>query len=145
MHLPFKHVGPIRVPVPRYQTTGAVGMDLHAALQEPVQLGPGERCAVSTGLAFAVPAGFEGQVRARSSTARHFGVTTTNGVGTIDPDYRGELEVLLINLGKEVFVIKPLQRIAQLVICPVFQVEPVPVEDLGETERGSGGFGSTGF
>lgn len=139
-----KRVGPVEVPLPRYQTKGAVGMDLHAALLESVVLAPGERRALPTGLAFAIPEGYEGQVRARSSTARHHGVTMANGVGTIDPDFRGELEVLVINLGQEFFQVKPLQRIAQFVISPVIQVEPEVVLDLEETERGAGGFGSTG-
>lgn len=140
----IKRVGSIVVPVPKYQTAGAVGLDLHAAIERPILLLCGDRTEIPTGLAFAIPAGYEGQVRARSSVARNCGVTLTNGIGTIDPDYRGELRVLLINHGYDVFSVEPMQRIAQLVICPVLKVEPELVDELDATERGSGGFGSTG-
>jgi dUTP pyrophosphatase len=130
--------------VPRYMTAGAAGMDLHAALDAPVELPPGGRATVGTGLALAIPAGFEGQVRPRSGLAREHGVTVVNAPGTIDSDYMGHLQVLLINHGNAAVRIEPGQRIAQLVIAPVAQAELVEVDVLPETGRGAGGFGSTG-
>ena len=133
--------------IPAYQSDGAAGLDLSAALREPLTLAPGERSAVPTGLAFALPKGYEGQVRPRSGLALKHGVTMVNTPGTIDEDYRGEVKVLLINLGREPHVIHPGDRIAQLVVAPVTRVQVTQVSDaaaLGETERGAGGFGSTG-
>jgi len=130
--------------VPAYQTPGAAGMDLCAALDEPVTLAPGERRAIDTGIAMAIPAGFEGQVRPRSGLARTHGVTLVNSPGTVDHDYRGPLVVLLINLGQEPVTIEPGHRIAQIVIAPVVQAELEEVDELPTTVRGSGGFGSTG-
>jgi dUTP diphosphatase len=130
--------------VPRYMTAGAAGLDLCAAIDAPVVLAPGARAAVSTGLAMAIPEGFEGQVRPRSGLAREHGITVVNAPGTIDSDYRGLVSVLLVNLGSETFTIEPKQRIAQLVIAPVVQAELVEVEQLPATGRGAGGFGSTG-
>jgi dUTP pyrophosphatase len=130
--------------LPRYMTAGAAGMDLHAAMDAPVALAPGERAAIPTGLAMAIPAGYEGQVRPRSGLAAAHGVTVINAPGTIDADYRGEVRVLLVNLGQVSVTLAPGQRIAQLVIAPVVQVQPVEVEALPATERGAGGFGSTG-
>jgi dUTP pyrophosphatase len=133
--------------LPRYMTDGAAGLDLAAAVAEPVLLGPGERRAIGTGLAVEIPAGFEGQVRPRSGLALARGVTLANAPGTIDADYRGELQVLLVNLGSEPVAIEPGQRIAQLVIAPVARAEVVEVEGvdrLGDSARGGGGFGSTG-
>ncbi|HEY2901168.1 MAG TPA: dUTP diphosphatase [Polyangia bacterium] len=130
--------------VPRYMSAGAAGMDLASAADEPVRLEPGARVGVPTGLALEIPAGFEGQVRPRSGLALRFGVTIVNAPGTIDSDYRGELVVLLVNLGREPHVINPGDRIAQLVIAPVTQVELAEAEDLSDTVRGSGGFGHTG-
>lgn len=129
---------------PRYMTPGAAGMDLCAAIDEPFELGPGERAAVGTGLALAIPAGFEGQVRPRSGLAREHGVTVANAPGTIDSDYTGHVQVLLVNLGSAPVRIEPGQRIAQLVIAPVVQAELEEVDALPETSRGAGGFGSTG-
>ena len=137
-------VGAVDVPAPRYQTEGAVGMDLHAAIDAPMTIAPGERGLVRTGYAIAIPVGHEGQVRPRSGLALRHGVTVLNAPGTIDPDYRGELSVLLINHGREPFAITPGDRIAQLVICPVARAELEPVTILDETARGAGGYGSTG-
>jgi dUTP pyrophosphatase len=130
--------------VPRYQTPDAAGMDLHAALDETMHVAPGGVVAVPTGCAFELPRGFEGQVRPRSGLARKHAVTIVNAPGTLDSDFRGELMVLLINHGREPFSISAGDRIAQLVIAPVSRAELVEVEELSQTERGSGGFGSTG-
>ena len=134
------------LPLPAYETAHAAGMDLRAAVpdDEPFVLRPGSRHAGPTGLAFALPAGFEGQVRPRSGLALKAGVTCLNTPGTIDADYRGEVKVILINLGEEDFVIRRGDRIAQLVIAPVIQAGWTEVETLDETARGAGGFGSTG-
>ena len=130
--------------LPRYQTADAAGMDLHAALDVPMQIAPGAVVAVPTGLAMAIPRGYEGQVRPRSGLAANHAVTIVNAPGTIDSDYSGELKVLLINHGREVFTIEHGHRIAQLVIAPLAQAELVEVDELPKTERGAGGFGSTG-
>ena len=149
----MKPIVPIRrlpnnpdLPLPAYETAGAAGMDLRAAVAEaePIVLRPGARAAVPTGLAFALPQGFEGQVRPRSGLAARHGVTQVNTPGTIDSDYRGEVKVILINLGEEDFTIRRGDRIAQLVIAPVTQAQWTEVESLDETVRGAGGFGSTG-
>jgi dUTP pyrophosphatase len=134
------------LPLPAYETAGAAGMDLRAAVpqDEPLTLSPGARFAVPTGLAFALPQGFEGQVRPRSGLAAKQGVTCLNTPGTIDADYRGEVKVILINLGAEDVHIRRGDRIAQLVIAPVVQAAWAEVESLDETARGAGGFGSTG-
>jgi len=139
-----QHVGSVRVPLPEYQTEGAAGMDLRAALAEPVTIPAGERRFVSTGLAVAIPAGFEGQVRPRSGLALRHGIGIVNSPGTIDADYRGEIGIVLVNHGSEPFVVEPLARIAQLVIAPVARAELTVVESLDATERGAGGYGSTG-
>ena len=134
------------LPLPAYETAQAAGMDLRAAVpeHEPLTLRPGSRFPVPTGLAFALPAGFEGQVRPRSGLAAKHGVTCLNTPGTIDADYRGEVKVILINLGEEDVVIRRGERIAQLVIAPVVQAVWAEVDSLEETARGAGGFGSTG-
>jgi dUTP pyrophosphatase len=134
------------LPLPAYETAQAAGMDLRAAVphDEPLTLRPGSRFAVPTGLAFALPAGFEGQVRPRSGLAFKHGVTCLNTPGTIDADYRGEVKVILINHGEEDFVIRRGERIGQLIIAPVVQAVWAEVESLDETVRGAGGFGSTG-
>ena len=134
------------LPLPTYQTVGAAGMDLHAAiaLGEPLTLEPNARALVPTGLIFQLPVGFEAQVRPRSGLAFKNGVTVLNSPGTIDSDYRGELQVLLINLGQMSFEITRGMRIAQLVIAPVTQATLVEVKAIAATERGKGGFGSTG-
>ena len=134
------------LPLPSYETGGAAGMDLRAAVPDdaPMVLKPGARDMVPTGLAFAVPAGFEAQVRPRSGLAAKAGITCLNTPGTIDSDYRGEVKVILINLGPEDFTIRRGDRIAQLVIAPVVQATWAEVADLDDTSRGAGGFGSTG-
>ena len=134
------------LPLPTYETAQAAGMDLRAAVpdDEPLTLRPGSRFPVPTGLAFALPPGFEGQVRPRSGLAFKHGVTCLNSPGTVDADYRGEVKVILVNLGAEDFTIRRGDRIAQLVIAPVVQAAWREVEDLDQTARGSGGFGSTG-
>jgi dUTP pyrophosphatase len=130
--------------VPRYMTAQAAGLDLCAALDAPIIIQPGERVAISTGLAFALPAGFEGQLRPRSGLAREHGITLVNSPGTLDADFRGAVTVLLINHGQAAVAIAPGHRIAQLVIAPVVQAQLVEVDELDATERGAGGFGSTG-
>jgi dUTP pyrophosphatase len=130
--------------VPRYMSELAAGLDLSAALDTHVDLAPGARAAISTGLAVAIPPGFEGQVRPRSGLALRLGLTVANAPGTIDADYRGELKVLLVNLGEEPVRIVPGMRIAQLVIAAVARAQIGEVAELDDTERGSGGFGSTG-
>ncbi len=130
------------LPLPAYATAGAAGMDVVAA--ENVTLIPGARHAVATGLALAIPQGFEIQVRPRSGLALKHGITVPNTPGTIDSDYRGELKVILINHGAEPFVVQRGDRVAQLVLAPVVQAAWDEVEELGATERGEGGFGSTG-
>lgn len=130
--------------LPRYATAGAAGLDLSAALDAPITLRPRERAAVPTGLVIELPEGFEGQVRPRSGLAARHGVTVLNAPGTIDADYRGEVKVLLVNLGDEDFVIRSGDRIAQLVVAPVALVEVCEVDTVSDTARGSGGFGSTG-
>jgi dUTP pyrophosphatase len=134
------------LPLPAYETAQAAGMDLRAAVpeDEPLTLRPGSRFPVPTGLAIALPAGFEGQVRPRSGLALKHGVTCLNSPGTVDADYRGEVKVILVNHGEEDFVIRRGERIAQLVIAPVVQAAWDEVESLDDTVRGAGGFGSTG-
>src|SRR5512144_3434511 len=133
------------LPLPSYQSAHAAGLDLLAAVPEdaPVALEPSDRALVPTGLVIELPEGYEAQVRPRSGLALKHGVTVLNSPGTIDADYRGEVKVLLINLGAETFLIQRGDRIAQLVVSPVTHVEIVAAEALGSTERGKGGFGST--
>jgi dUTP pyrophosphatase len=134
------------LPLPAYETPHAAGMDLRAAVPEdaPLTLRSGDRDAVPTGLAMAIPPGFEGQVRPRSGLALRAGVTCLNSPGTIDADYRGEVKVILINHGPDDFIVRRGDRIAQLLIAPVVQATWREVEALEETARGEGGFGSTG-
>lgn len=132
------------LPLPCYQSAGAAGVDLLADLDAPLILAPMERRAVPTGIAIAIPVGYEGQVRPRSGRALNEGVTMVNSPGTIDSDYRGELKVLAINLGPTPVTISHGDRIAQLIITPVARAEILEVADLGETARGAGGFGHTG-
>ena len=134
------------LPLPRQQTAGAAGLDLAAALgpDEVLEIAPGDYAKIPTGLAIALPEGFEAQVRPRSGLAAKHGVTVLNSPGTVDADYRGEVMVLLINHGKEVFPVRRGERIAQMVVAPVSAVMLVEVDTLDETERGSGGHGSTG-
>lgn len=130
--------------VPRYMTAHAAGLDLNAALDRPINIAVGQRTAIPTGLAIKLPDGYEAQVRPRSGLARDHGITLVNSPGTIDADYTGEIVVLVINHGDRAVRIEPGDRIAQLVVAPVVQAELVEVSELPATERGSGGFGSTG-
>jgi dUTP pyrophosphatase len=134
------------LPLPAYQTSDAAGLDLLAAVpaETPLVLPPGKHAMVPTGLTIALPPGYEAQVRPRSGLAAKHGVTVLNSPGTVDADYRGEINVLLINHGEAPFSIQRGERIAQMVIAPVTQAHLVPVSALSSTERGSGGFGSTG-
>lgn len=132
--------------LPAYETAGAAGMDLRAAVMdaEPLTLAPGKRALVPTGLIFEIPHGFEAQIRPRSGLAFKNGITCLNTPGTVDSDYRGEVKVLLINLGEDDFTITRGMRIAQMVIAPVTQVQVLEVTETSDTVRGAGGFGSTG-
>jgi dUTP pyrophosphatase len=133
------------LPLPEARSKGAAGLDLCAAVDRPIALEPGSRAVIPTGIAIALPPGHEGQVRPRSGLAASHGVTVLNAPGTIDADYRGELQVLLINLGDARFTVSRGMRIAQLVVAPVVRVEAVEAADLEETARGSNGLGSTGL
>ena len=135
------------MPLPAYATPGAAGLDLHAALPagQPVTIKPGERVLISTGLRLMLPAGYEGQVRARSGWAAKHGIGILNAPGTIDSDFRGVVHILLMNWGQEPVVIARHARIAQLVIAPVVQAEVVTVAEYDDTPRGEQGFGSTGL
>jgi dUTP pyrophosphatase len=142
MHVSIVNRSPY--PLPDYATPGSAGLDLRAHLPEPKVLQPGERVLIPTGLSLALPDGFEAQVRPRSGLALKHGITVLNSPGTVDADYRGDVGVILINLGAEPFTIEPGDRVAQLVIAAYAQVEWTSVEVLPETERGAGGFGHTG-
>lgn len=139
----IKKVNP-KATLPAYQTKYSAGMDIFACIDKPIVLGSMRRAMVPTGLAIELPIGFELQIRGRSSFGLKHGVTLANGVGTIDSDYRGEFSVVLINLGQENFTIEPNMRIAQAIVSRHEHVLWDEVDDLGETDRGSGGFGSTG-
>jgi dUTP pyrophosphatase len=130
--------------LPAYATAGSAGCDLRAAISEPRTLAPGERATIETGIAVAIPDGYEGQVRMRSGLARDFGLATLNAPGTIDSDYRGEIKVIVANLGSAPVTIERGQRIAQLVIAPVARARFVETDDLPASAREAGGFGSTG-
>jgi dUTP pyrophosphatase len=132
------------LPLPEYSTIGAAGADVVAAVGEDLVLAPGERAAVPTGLIMAIPPGFEVQVRPRSGLALRHGVTVANAPGTIDSDYRGEVKVILVNLGQEPYRLRRGDRIAQLIVAPVVQAQFVASVTLPSTDRGAGGFGSTG-
>lgn len=133
------------LPLPGYAGPGASGLDLRAAVAAPLHLAPGERRLVPTGIAIAVPEGFEAQVRPRSGLALRSGVILPNAPGTIDSDFRGEVQVIVMNLGSETFIIERGDRIAQLVLAPVARLAWQEVQELPETLRGEGGFGSTGL
>ncbi len=133
------------LPLPGYAGPGASGLDLRAAVAAPLHLAPGERRLVPTGIAIAVPEGFEAQVRPRSGLALRSGVVLPNAPGTIDSDFRGEVQVIVMNLGSETFIIERGDRIAQLVLAPVARLAWQEVQELPETLRGEGGFGSTGL
>src|SRR6266852_8875065 len=130
-------------PLPAYQSEHAAGVDLIADIDDALQMAPGERRAVPTGVAVEIPVGYEGQVRPRSGRAIKDGLTLVNSPGTIDADYRGEVKVLLVNLGEQPIVINPGDRIAQLIIAPVVRAEIAEVDGLAPTTRGPGGFGHT--
>ena len=132
------------LPLPAYATPGSAGMDLRAAVEKPLLLGPGKRVLVPTGLRIALPEGYEAQVRPRSGLAIREGITVANAPGTIDSDYRGEVKVGLVNLSDSAYTIKRGDRVAQMVVAPVTRVAWRSVASLDETERGAGGFGSTG-
>lgn len=132
------------LPLPSYATPGSAGVDLYAAITEPLTLQPGERALVPTGIRIALPEGYEAQIRARSGLALKHGIGMVNSPGTIDSDYRGEIGVILINWGSEPFTIQRGDRIAQMVIAPVARVEWDLHDELPSTERGAGGFGHTG-
>jgi len=132
------------LPLPAYQTAHAAGADVHAALEGPVMLQPGRHALIPTGFCYEIPPGYEMQVRPRSGLAAKHGVTVLNAPGTIDADYRGELKVLLINHGPEPFEIQRGERIAQIIIAPVVMAAFREVSELSDTQRGTGGFGSTG-
>jgi len=131
--------------IPKYQSTGASGVDVRAQLSAPMTLKPGERAMIPTGLSFEVPMGFEIQARPRSGFAAKQGVTVLNTPGTIDADYRGEVKIIVINLGQDSVLIQDQERVAQLVVAPVIQAHFEVTEELSFTERGVGGFGSTGL
>ena len=129
---------------PKYETSGSSGMDIAAYIEDDMIIHPGEKSLVPTGLSIAIPRGYEIQIRPRSGLAAKKNITVLNTPGTIDADYRGEIKVILINFGKEKFIIKNGDRIAQMVVAPVVQADLEEVKELSGTERGSGGFGSTG-
>ncbi len=143
IEIQFKRLHPA-AQVPAYQSDEAAGMDLHACLDAPMTIGPGDLARVPCGFAMAIPHGFEGQVRPRSGLASKFGVTIPNAPGTIDSDYRGEAMVALLNHGRTPFTVEHGMRIAQLIVAPVVRATVRVVDDLDSTKRGSGGFGSTG-
>lgn len=133
------------LPLPAYMTAGAAGMDLYAAVMEDVILEPGTVWLIPTGLKVAVPGGYELQIRPRSGLAARHGISLLNSPGTVDSDYRGEIKVILINLGAAPFTVRRGDRIAQMVLCPIPRIKLVPTAALPETERGEGGFGHTGI
>ncbi len=144
MAVPVIKVRRLRGPMPRYHSEQAAGIDLRAALDEALVLAPLTRAAVPTGIALEIPPGFEGQIRARSGRALLEGLAIVNSPGTVDADYRGELKVVLINLGQLPITITPGERVAQLIIAPIVHAELVEVDQLETSTRGDGGFGHTG-
>ena len=132
------------VPLPKYETQGSSGMDLSANVKSSINISPGKKEIIPTGIAISVPQGFEVQIRPRSGLAAKHNITVLNTPGTIDADYRGELKIILINLGHKTFKIEKGSRIAQMVLCPVVKAKFEEVDSLDDTERGRGGFGSTG-
>lgn len=144
MGIKVKIVNKSAYPVPAYATELSAGMDLKANITEPVTIASLERAMIPTGIYIELPEGYEAQIRPRSGLAAKFGVTVVNAPGTVDADYRGEVKVILVNLSKDPFVINPGERIAQMVIAKYEKIEWEEVEELGDTERGDGGFGSTG-
>jgi len=133
------------VSLPKYGTDGASGMDLEANIKKPIDLNPGKTAIIPTGLAVLIPQNFEIQIRPRSGLAAKNHITVLNTPGTIDSDYRGEIKIILINLGKKTFTIEEKTRVAQMVLCPIIKIKLKEVEDLEKSIRGIGGFGSTGL
>ncbi len=136
--------GTNHLPLPSYASEGASGVDIRAAVREPVELNPGEIKLIPTGLAMSIPPGFEAQIRPRSGLALRYGIGMVNAPGTIDCDYRGEIAIILINWGKVPFVVRNGDRIAQMVLSRTYRADIVAAEELDDTERGTGGFGHTG-
>tara|TARA_B100001778_G_C17999095_1_gene366994 strand:- start:54 stop:494 length:441 start_codon:yes stop_codon:yes gene_type:complete len=132
------------IPLPKYETSGSSGMDLTANLNNKISIEPGKTAIIPTGIALSIPKGFEVQIRPRSGLAAKNKISVLNTPGTIDADYRGEIKVILINLGNAVFIVEKGLRIAQMVVCPVINAKLEEVKELSETKRGKGGFGSTG-
>jgi dUTP pyrophosphatase len=130
---------------PKYETVGSSGMDVSAYIEQDITINPGDKAIIPTGFSLAIPQGYEVQIRPRSGLAAKKNITVLNTPGTIDADYRGEVKVILINLGREKFSIKKGERIAQMVVCPVIKTQLEEVQELSSTNRGSGGFGSTGI
>tara|TARA_B100001564_G_scaffold358082_1_gene375840 strand:+ start:639 stop:1079 length:441 start_codon:yes stop_codon:yes gene_type:complete len=133
-----------KVSLPKYETSGSSGMDLSANIENSLDIKPGETAIIPTGLALSIPNGFEVQIRPRSGLAAKKKISVLNTAGTIDSDYRGEIKIILINLGQDIFKVEAGLRIAQMVVCPVVKVDLKEVDDLKITDRGTGGFGSTG-
>ena len=133
------------VPIPKYETDGSSGMDLSANIQGPLKIKPGETTIIPTGIALSIPKNYEIQIRPRSGLAAKNQISVLNTPGTIDADYRGEIKVILINLSKKIFVVNKGDRIAQMILCPINKAKLIEVQDLKETDRGTGGFGSTGI
>lgn len=144
MKLKIKKMRPCAT-IPQYQTDGAAGFDFHAAIEEPITIKPHQSAPIPTGIGVEIPRGYELQIRPRSGLAYKHSVTMMNGIGTIDSDYRGEMQVLLINHGESDFVVEPDMRIAQGVISKYEKISWEEVDELSETDRGAGGFGSTGL
>lgn len=144
MNVQIKRCGSYKGNLPSYATTGSAGMDLYAAIEEPLIIPAGGIVMVPTGIAIALPSGYECQVRSRSGLAAKSGIFALNAPGTIDSDYRGEIKVILANFGKQDYIVQSQERIAQIVIAEYAIVEWTPVDELTETKRGAGGFGSTG-
>ena len=144
MRVEIKRIHAHDLPLPEYMTHGASGVDLYAAVEDEQIIAPGKHVLISTGIAISIPSGYEAQIRPRSGLALKYGITLLNTPGTIDADYRGEIKVIVINLGSEEYILKRGERIAQMVFAQVAQAELVEVATLDETDRGEGGFGHTG-
>ena len=144
MKVLLKRIHSNDLPLPQYMTSGAAGVDLYAALEEEITLKPGQRKLIPTGIAISLPPGYEAQIRPRSGLAINHGITLLNTPGTIDADYRGEIKVIVINLGDKEYILKKAERIAQMVFSQVATAQLVEVQDLDDTDRGEGGFGHTG-
>ncbi|MBS3968822.1 MAG: dUTP diphosphatase [Clostridia bacterium] len=140
-----KTIGYKDIPLPKYMTPGSAGLDLYACITESIKVEPGSTALVSTGLAFEIPKGYEAQIRPRSGLALKWGITLLNSPGTIDSDYRGEIKIIIINHGRETFIINRGDRIAQMVFCPVATASLEVVNELSRSNRGEGGFGHTGY